>query len=83
MHRYQNREFRIRREVQRPIDIIRAATANAAELLGMVGEIGTLQVGAHADLIVLDGDPLADIDALAGQGRITRVVQAGVIVTGD
>ena len=68
MHRHQNREFRIRREVQAPIDIIRAATANAAELLGMVGEIGTLQVGAHADLIVLNGDPLADIDALAEPG---------------
>jgi imidazolonepropionase-like amidohydrolase len=82
MHRHQNREFRIRREVQRPIDIIRAATANAAELLGKAGEIGTLQVGAHADLIVLDRDPLADIDALAEPGNITCVVQAGRIVAG-
>jgi imidazolonepropionase-like amidohydrolase len=82
MHRHQNREFRIRREVQRPIDIIRAATANAAELLGMAGEIGTLQVGAHADLIVLDRDPLADIDALAEPGNISCVVQAGRIVAG-
>jgi imidazolonepropionase-like amidohydrolase len=38
---------------------------------------------ANADLIVLDGDPLADIDSMAGHGRITRVVQAGMIVTGD
>jgi imidazolonepropionase-like amidohydrolase len=81
MHRHQNREFKIRREVQRPIDIIQAATANAADLLGMVGEIGILQVGAHADLIVLDGDPLADIGVLAESGHITRVVQAGRIVT--
>jgi imidazolonepropionase-like amidohydrolase len=83
MHRHQNREFRIRREVQQPIDIIRAATANAAELLNMTGEVGTLQVGAHADLIVLDGDPLADIDMLAEPGHVTRVVQAGRVVTGQ
>lgn len=82
MHRHQNREFRIRREVQQPIDIIRAATANAAELLGMVGDIGSLQVGAHADLIALDADPLADIDALAETRHLTHVVQAGRIVAG-
>jgi imidazolonepropionase-like amidohydrolase len=82
MHRHQNLEFRIRREVQRPIDLIRAATTNAAELLGMVGEIGTLEVGAHADLIVLDGDPLADIGSLAEPGHITHVVQAGTVVSG-
>jgi imidazolonepropionase-like amidohydrolase len=83
MHRYQNREFKIRQQVQQPIDIIRAATANAAELLGMAGEIGTLQPGAHADLIVVDGDPLADIDVLAESEHITRVVQAGRIVKDD
>jgi imidazolonepropionase-like amidohydrolase len=81
MHRHQNREFRIRREVQQPIDIIRAATANAAELLCMAGDIGTLQPGAHADLIVLDSDPLDDIGVLAEPAHITHVVQAGRIVT--
>jgi imidazolonepropionase-like amidohydrolase len=83
MHRHQNREFKIRQQVQQPIDIIRAATANAAELLGMAGQIGTLQAGAHADLIVVDGDPLADIDVLAESEHITHVVQAGRIVKGD
>lgn len=80
MHRHQSREFSIRREVQQPIDIIQAATVNAAELLGMAGEIGTLDVGAHADLIVLDGNPLADIGMLAERGHLTHVVQAGTIV---
>ncbi|MBP2328963.1 imidazolonepropionase-like amidohydrolase [Kibdelosporangium banguiense] len=80
MHRHQNTEFRIRAEVQPPLDIIRSATTVAAELLGMTGRIGTISVGAHADLIVLDGDPLTDISALAEPGRIRHVIQSGAVV---
>ncbi|MET7337381.1 amidohydrolase family protein [Nonomuraea sp. NPDC005650] len=75
-------EFRLRREVQQPIDVLRAATTGAAELVGMAGEAGTLAVGAHADLLVLDGDPLADIDVLADPFHIRHVVQAGRVVSG-
>ncbi|MEJ3653618.1 amidohydrolase family protein [Actinomycetes bacterium KLBMP 9759] len=80
MQRHQNREFRIRAEVQRPLAVLQAATSTAARLLGMEGEVGTLAVGAHADLLVLDGDPLADIGVLAEPERITHVVQAGSLV---
>ncbi|MCO1574422.1 amidohydrolase family protein [Crossiella sp. SN42] len=81
MHRHQNHEFRLRREVQQPIDIIRAATTTAADLLCLPGEIGTVDVGAHADLLVLDRDPLADIGALADPTHITQVIQGGAIVS--
>ncbi|MBF8194020.1 amidohydrolase family protein [Nonomuraea sp. K274] len=81
MHRHQNHEFRLRREVQQPIDVLRAATTCAAELLGLAGEAGTLAVGAYADLLVLDGDPLADIGVLADPARLRHVVQAGMIVS--
>jgi imidazolonepropionase-like amidohydrolase len=81
MHRHQNHEFRVRREVQQPIDVLRAATSGAAELVGMAGEIGTLAVGAHADLLVLDGDPVAGIDVLADPKHIRHVVQAGAVVS--
>jgi imidazolonepropionase-like amidohydrolase len=77
MHRHQNQEFRLRCEVQAPLDVIRSATVNAADLLGMAGEIGTLTPGAHADLLVLEGDPLADIGVLADPKHIRHVVQAG------
>ncbi|TYB58015.1 amidohydrolase family protein [Nonomuraea sp. PA05] len=80
MHRHQNQEFRLRGEVQRPIDVLRAATTGAAELVGLGGEIGTLAVGAHADLVVLDGDPLEDIGVLADPAHVRHVVQAGALV---
>ncbi|MEB3367345.1 metal-dependent hydrolase family protein [Saccharopolyspora mangrovi] len=80
MHRHQNEEFRIRSEVQKPLDVIRSATSTAAELLGMSGEIGTLREGARADLVVVDGDPLTDVAALADPERIRHVVQGGEIV---
>jgi imidazolonepropionase-like amidohydrolase len=82
MHRHQNEEFRIRAQVQPPIDVIRSATTVAAELLVAEGELGTLAVGGHADLIAADSDPLADIGVLADPASHLRlVVQAGVVVS--
>ncbi|MCX5478209.1 amidohydrolase family protein [Kaistia geumhonensis] len=78
MHRHQSEEFVIRGRVLPAIDVIRSATVEAAALLGMSGEIGCVSVGAVADLIVVDGDPLADLSLLTGQGRhIPVIMQAG------
>ncbi|NIH78709.1 metal-dependent hydrolase family protein [Amycolatopsis viridis] len=82
MHRHQNHEFRLRAEVQPPLEIIRSATTIAAELVNLAGEIGTLRPGSHADLLVVDGDPLADVGVLAEPARFRYVVQSGEIVTG-
>ncbi|MFE0023478.1 amidohydrolase family protein [Amycolatopsis sp. NPDC059021] len=82
MHRHQNHEFRLRGEVQSPLDVIRSATSTAAELLNLTGKIGTLVPGAHADLLVLDDDPLADLGVLAEPERFRHVVQGGVPVAG-
>jgi len=72
-------EFRLRAEVQAPIDIIRAATSTAARLLKLDGVIGTLAPGAQADLLVLDGNPLQDIAVLtAPERRLRYVLRAGV-----
>ena len=79
-HRHQLREFAIRREVQSPADIIRAATVNAAALFRMTGEIGVVAPGARADLLVMDGDPLHHIGVLQDPARFLKaVVQDGVI----
>jgi imidazolonepropionase-like amidohydrolase len=81
MHRHHSEEFRIRAQVQPPIDIVRAATCAAAELLRAEGQLGTLAAGAHADVIVLDGDPLQDIGLLADPAaHMPLVIQAGAVV---
>jgi imidazolonepropionase-like amidohydrolase len=59
---------------------ILAGTRNAAELLGMSGEIGSLEPGQRADVVVADADPLADIAALADPGRIIMVIKDGQVV---
>jgi imidazolonepropionase-like amidohydrolase len=47
-----------------PMDAIRSATSRAAELLDQQGQIGEIRAGAFADIIAVDGDPLADIRQL-------------------
>ncbi|WP_172329180.1 amidohydrolase family protein [Mangrovicoccus sp. HB161399] len=77
----QSREFTIRREVLPAIDIIRSATTIGARLLKKEGELGCIAPGALADLILVDGDPLADISLLAGQGEnIPLILQNGHFV---
>jgi imidazolonepropionase-like amidohydrolase len=79
MHRHQSREFVIRAEAMAPFDIIRSATSVNAELLNRSGEIGVVAPGACADLIAVDGNPLADISLLDGQGEhLTHIMKEGV-----
>ncbi|MGO4404977.1 amidohydrolase family protein [Bosea sp. RAF48] len=74
MHRHQSEEFVIRGRVLPAIEVIRSATVNAAELIGMTGKIGTIKPDAYADFIVVDGDPLVDLSLLTGQGRNMPVI---------
>ncbi|WP_241779763.1 metal-dependent hydrolase family protein [Streptomyces natalensis] len=81
LHPAQLEEFTLRAEVQPAADVIRSATSTAARLLRMEGEIGTLAPGAHADLLVVDGDPLADLAVLTRPERHLRhVVKAGAVL---
>ncbi|HEX2812875.1 MAG TPA: amidohydrolase family protein [Sphingopyxis sp.] len=60
-----------------PLQAIRAATLNGAEALSMTGDVGTIAVGRYADLIAIDGDPLADVRQLE---HVDAVVKGGVLV---
>lgn len=77
----QTREFLLRREVFQPIEILRQATSVAAEILQQCDRLGSVKAGAHADLIVVDGDPLTDIGLLAQSGaKLPLIMRAGEIV---
>jgi imidazolonepropionase-like amidohydrolase len=79
MHRHQSREFVIRAEVMPPFDIIRSATTVNANLLNRAGDLGVVTPDARADLIAVDGNPLADISLLDGQGEhLTHIMKDGV-----
>ena len=81
MHRHQLQEFALRAQVQPVIDVIRSATVVAAELVGRAGTLGVLAPGAAADLLVLNADPLLDVDVLVDPDRhLDLVLQAGVVV---
>ena len=60
-----------------PKDIIVWATKGSAEFIGKGDELGTVEAGKIADIIVVNGDPLADITAL---GKIETVIKNGEIV---
>ena len=63
-----------------PMQAIQAATRNGAKVLGLEDDIGTVEQGKLADLIVVDGDPLADVAILQDKQRITLVMKGGEIV---
>lgn len=75
----QSKEFALRREVLSPIEILRSATSVNAELLQMTGKLGTIAPGAHADIVVVDGNPLEDITVLEQQNRLMMVMKGGSI----
>jgi len=78
MHRHQSNEFTIRGAVCSPADVIRQATCNAAKLFGMAGRIGQVKEGFLADLIAVEGDPLADLAVLANpQDTLKLVMKEG------
>jgi imidazolonepropionase-like amidohydrolase len=55
-----------------PMQAIQSATARAAELLGKRGELGVVASGAYADLVAVEGDPLADISVLKKVGFVMK-----------
>jgi len=78
--RLQSDEFRIRSEVLGNKAALLAATTTAAEVLGLPDKLGCIAPGAWADMIVVDGNPLADISCMLGQGeRIPLVMKCGEI----
>ena len=76
----QSEEFAIRARVLPSREILESATTIAAKLLGMAGRLGTVAPGALADLLVVDGDPWANVAILAQPERCVRMVMKGGVV---
>lgn len=65
----QSKEFRLRAEVLEPMDILKSATAVNADILGQTGKLGCIAPGAYADLLVVDGNPLDNLQLLEDEGK--------------
>lgn len=78
--RHKTRELAIKAKVLGAHETLIATTRTNAELLGLDNEVGTIEVGKRADLLLVDGDPLRDIAVLARLDRLVTIMQGGRIV---
>lgn len=65
-----------------PLEVLTCATKTGAEITGLAHEIGTLEPGKLADVLIVDGDPIADIRVLEDRSRFVAVLQGGVLKAG-
>ena len=65
-----------------PMQAILASTSAAARLIGIQDQVGTIEKGKLADLLLVEGNPLRRIDLLRDRNRIIGVMQAGKLVAG-
>jgi imidazolonepropionase-like amidohydrolase len=73
-------EFYVKEAGIPPLDVIRWATRNGAELMGRAHELGSVREGYLADLVVVDGDPLGDIGVLQDPARLLAIMKGGTFV---
>lgn len=77
------RELELLREAGfHPLEVIRAATLNGAEALGMDDQIGTVSVGKKADLVLVEENPLENFKVLYGTGAIKLTEDNEVVRVG-
>ena len=60
-----------------PAEALRCATAVGGELMGHKGELGVIREGALADILLVDGDPLADQSVLVGPEKFALIMKDG------
>ena len=62
--------------------VLQCATRTGAEIMGLANEIGTVEVGKLADILIVDGDVLKDISILENKSKFVAVIQGGVVKAG-
>lgn len=79
-HGLQSMEFSLRAHVQSPWDVLASVTLVNAEILKQSSRLGVVDAGALADLIVVEGNPVEDLNLLQEQGRhLALIMQGGAI----
>ena len=76
----QLREFEMRMELDSAVNIIQSATITNAALLMQEGRLGIIAVGAYADLLIVDGDPLTDVRVMLNPVKNLKFVMKDGIV---
>lgn len=66
-----------------PLEAIMCATKTGAEIMGQAEEFGTVEVGKLADLLIVNGDVVADITLLEDRNRFIAVMQSGIVKAGQ
>jgi imidazolonepropionase-like amidohydrolase len=66
-----------------PAEAIEIGTRRSAECMRLDSQVGTVEAGKQADVLVVDGDPLADIGILRRRESLALVMQAGVARAGQ
>jgi imidazolonepropionase-like amidohydrolase len=61
----------------KPVEALQAATVNAAELLGLSGQVGSLETGKYADIVAVNGDPTTDIKTI---DSVVFVMKGGEVI---
>jgi imidazolonepropionase-like amidohydrolase len=67
----------------KPLDVLKCATKIGAEILGRADEIGTLEAGKLADILIVDGDVASDVSILQDRSKFVAVMQSGVVKAGQ
>lgn len=65
-----------------PVETLKCATLNGAKIISSDDETGSLEVGKIGDVVVVEGDVVADISVLEHRKNIRRVLQSGVTKAG-
>lgn len=76
-HAMQGGELELRGAFSRPVDVLRSATSINAEILQQSGELGCIQPGAHADILVLEGNPFENLGLFRDPARNLPLIMKG------
>ena len=77
------RELEIKTEVMSPMESLVSATRTNAALFGMEGEIGTVEEGKLADLLVVDGNPLENVAVLQKKSNLKLIMKDGRVIKNE